>query len=107
MGAPDSMDHELQSATATCNLSLGEHIELAMTALTVFGLGIACETEYQALLVIAETARLLHGHSGFDPRAEAEKLAQRAREVYAEAAIQRAKMEQIEAVLMTAGGPVH
>lgn len=63
----------------SCGLPLMDHIALALTALTTFGLGIACETEYQALLVIAETARQLHGHRAFDPGPEAEALVTRTR----------------------------
>jgi hypothetical protein len=57
-----------------CVMTLEEHIEVAVGALTAVGLGLACITEYQALLVIAEAARIVHGHTNFDPHAAAEAL---------------------------------
>lgn len=105
MSVSNSM--EPHADTDTCPLSLDDHIELAITALTLFGLGLGCETEYRALLVLAETARLVHGHAAFDPRAEAEKLVQQAREAEAKVAVVRAEMEQSALMAMTDGGPVH
>lgn len=63
-----------------CELSIDEHVEMTMTALTLFGVGIGCETQYRALMVIAEVARRLHRHAHFDPREKADEIEQRARE---------------------------
>lgn len=76
-------------------MSLDEHIEMAMSALTLFGLGIGCETEYMALLVIAEAARLLHNHGVFDPRPKAEELAKSARELLAKMTEERGQREAL------------
>lgn len=67
-----------------CAMSRMEHIEQAMAALTVFGLGLDCETGYQALLVIVTVAQLLHGHAAYDPLPEAKILAERAQRMAAE-----------------------
>lgn len=109
MAAGDSNGQAAQAQQGTpyaCDLSLDEHIDVAMTALTMFGLGFGCETEYRAMCVILETARVLNGHRDFDPREEAEKLIEAARAAYAKAASQRAEMEQAALEAMTAGGPV-
>lgn len=66
------------TAAHVCSMSLEEHIEIVMAALTTFGLGMACETEYHALLILAETGKLLHGHRDFDPRPAAEALVRQA-----------------------------
>lgn len=58
----------------TCTMTLDEHIEVAMAALTMFGGGLACETTYHALLVIADVSRILHGHAEYDPSQKADEL---------------------------------
>lgn len=59
-----------------CTMTLDDHIELALGALTAMGLGLACETEYRALLVIAEAAKIVHGHSQFEPQDDAHRIIQ-------------------------------
>lgn len=84
--ASNSNEHELPLATHDCSLSLYEHVEMTMTALTLFGVGLGCETQYHALLVLAEIARRLHGHAlGFDPNAQAEEIMKQAYEAHARA----------------------
>lgn len=68
-------DAQTQATTDTaCEMTLDQHIEMAMGALTLFGLGLGCETEYRALLVIAEVAKQMHGHAAFDPLPRATEL---------------------------------
>lgn len=74
-----------QSTTRTdrrsCGVGLDEHIAQIMTALARAGLGVACEEEYRALLVLAETARRVHGHADFDPREKAAAIVEDARQM--------------------------
>lgn len=72
-------DAQMTTASRSCGMSLDEHAELIMSALTIFGLGIGCETEYQALLCIAESAKILHGHAEYDPKPIAQKWADAAK----------------------------
>lgn len=73
-------DEQTQATTGNaCEMSLEEHIQNAMSALTFFGMGIGCETEYRALLIIAEVAKQLRGHGDFDPLPMATELVTRAR----------------------------
>lgn len=63
-----------------CVLSLDEHMELTLSAMTTFGIAVACPEQYKALLVIAEAARQLHGHPAFDPTEIAARMVWEARE---------------------------
>lgn len=95
-------DHDTpdtQTAHArSCGMSLQEHAELIMSALTMFGLGIGCETEYQALLCIAECAKILHGHAEYDPTPQAQAWADDAKKLRAALALEEAETDARDGV---------
>lgn len=112
MALDDSNRHDLDLATHTCDLSLDAHVEMTVTALTLFGVGIGCEIQYRALLVLAEIARRLHGHPVFDPTAAADKIEIDARNAYAherhaQAATERHVEPSREAIETPGSGQVH
>ncbi len=84
-----------------CEMSLDDHIEVILTALTLFGVGVQCETAYRAILVIAEAAKSLHNHADFD----ASELAQTFVERVTDARV-RLEAAQLAAMPPT-DGPVH
>lgn len=92
------------ASETSCDLSLDEHIEMTMTALTLFGVGIGCETQYHALLVITEIARRLHNHPDFDPREIVEDYVRRAEAVRAQS---EPAQPEVVAVLFPDNGKVH
>lgn len=73
-----------EPVTDVCDLTLDEHVEVAISALTMFGQGIGCQKTYQALLVIAELARRRHGHAPFDPAEMVEEYMRGLQEAEAE-----------------------
>jgi hypothetical protein len=68
-------------SSTSCGMSLRDHLDIAASALDFFGLGLRCETEYHALLVLAEAARLKHDFATYDPLPEAEKLLEEAAQI--------------------------
>jgi hypothetical protein len=93
----DTQGADIATANA-CGLSLDDHIEQAMVALTMFGAGIACEQEYQALLVIAEVAKILHGHAVYCPVVKAQELAEKCRQMETAEKVSREALETIVVV---------
>lgn len=77
-------DETVVAADESCSMSLEEHLELLVTAMTMFGLGIGCQTEYQTLLVLAEVSKRLNGWPDYDPGPKAEEIV-KARRAYEEA----------------------
>lgn len=70
----------------TCDQTVEEHLELIVSALTLFSQGIGCAKTYQALLVLAELARRRHGHEPYDPTEMVNRYMVRAAELEAEKA---------------------
>lgn len=67
-------DEVVVAGGVSCDMSIEEHLEILVTAMTMFGLGVACETEIKALLVLAEVGKRLGKFADFDPGPMAEKI---------------------------------
>jgi len=88
-----------------CELSLLDHWNDIADVLLRAGIGLKCETAWHALLIIAETAKILNNHPDYDPVPEALKLAMLAREHQARLLAERLK-QSAEVVFDTMSTPV-
>jgi hypothetical protein len=98
---------ELGVGSGSCGDTLESHLQTTRIALGLVGAGLRCVEQYQALLILAEEARIIHGHPVYDPGPMAQIEAEKARELLRQTKERQRVMESEIVSFVPGNGKMH